>query len=91
MSATNAVKAGELLRQAAAFGPMIFEGLHALFLQHAPELVPAQLPERTDEAIKAETEKLIRERFPVAPTSVPPRTKSSDAIAAAADPKPSGR
>lgn len=28
-----------------------------------PELVPATLPERSDEAIKSSTEALIRERF----------------------------
>lgn len=63
MSLEAAAIAGELLSLAAKLGGAVYEAVHKAITETRPELVPATLPERSDEAIKSETEKLIRERF----------------------------
>jgi hypothetical protein len=72
VTATDALRVAEILRQAAPFGEDLFKDVYQAFQTHHPDLVPAQLPERSDTAIAAETDRLIRERFP-APASVPPK------------------
>jgi hypothetical protein len=59
----DAVLAGELLRLALKLGPEVFQAVHAAVRATRPELVPAELPERADDAIRAATDDLIAAKF----------------------------
>lgn len=63
MSLEAAAIVGEVLSLALKLGEATYKAVHAAIVETRPELVPATLPERSDEAIKSSTEALIRERF----------------------------